>query len=224
MAAVDSISSSHPTVRKINVDKFFDKSSESYGSENLAQWVQDSTKENIKELYRINGENEELDEANYRVGKEIKCGIIAPSSVNDQVQKYIDYIKGYLAKAYNVTVLPVGAVTSSNTQSQVARTLCNQGADFIISLQDDTDRNYAARVCNDNGVYFAIGGSCQNEIDYNEIKNLKYYVGSIGTSIQEERRAAKEMTEYYLQCMIHRAKGDLEAFQIEYKGLRKEEN
>ena len=27
------------------------------------------------------------------------------------------------------------------------------------------------------------------------------------------------MTEYYLQCLIHRAAGDLEQFQIEYKGL-----
>ena len=224
MAAVDSISSEHPTLRKINVDQFFDPSSESYGAEKLAQWVKDSSKESVKELYKLNGENEAQDKATYRTGKEIKCGIIAPSSVNDQVQKYIDFIKGYLATAYNVTVLPVGAVTSSNTQSQVAKTLCNQGADFIISLQDDTDRNNAARVCNDNKVFFAIGGSCQNEIDYEEIKNLKYYVGSIGTSTSEERRAAKEMTEYYLQCMIHRANGDLEAFQIEYKGLRKEDN
>ena len=69
------------------------------------------------------------------------------------------------------------------------------------------------------GVYFAIGGSCQNEIDYAEIKDLPYYVGSIGTSTNEERRAAREMTEYYLQCLIHRAEGDLEQFQIDYKGL-----
>ena len=27
------------------------------------------------------------------------------------------------------------------------------------------------------------------------------------------------MTEYYLQCLIHRAEGDLEEFQIAYKGL-----
>ena len=101
----------------------------------------------------------------------------------------------------------------------VATQLCNQGADFIISLQDDTDRNKAAKICNDKGVYFAIAGSCQNDIDYKGIKDLPYYVGSIGTSIQEERRAAKEMTEYYLQCMIHREAGDLEEYQKEVKGL-----
>ena len=31
------------------------------------------------------------------------------------------------------------------------------------------------------------------------------------------------MTEYYLQCLIHREKGDLREFQIEYKGLTIEE-
>lgn len=219
MSAVDSIDPAHPTVRKINIDKFFDPSSPDYGPEKLAEWVSSSTKDNIKELYALNGTNADEDKASYRQGQEIKCGIIAPSSINDQVGKYIEYIQNYLAEAYNVTILPLGSVTSVNTQSMVAKQLCNQGADFIISLQDDTDRNNAAKICNDLGVYFAIGGSCQNEIDYAEIKDLPYYIGSIGTSTAEERRAAYEMTEYYLQCLIHRAQGDLEEYQIEYKGL-----
>ena len=219
MSAVDSIDVNHPTVRKINIDKFFDPTSPDYGAEKLSEWVSNSTKENIKELYALNGTNAAEDAASYREGKEIKCGIIAPSSINDQVGKYITYIQDYLAKAYNVTILPLGSVTSVNTQSMVAKQLCNQGADFIISLQDDTDRNNASKICNELGVYFAIGGSCQNEIDYEEIKNLPYYVGSIGTSTSEERRAAREMTEYYLQCLIHREAGDLEEYQIQYKGL-----
>ena len=221
MSAVDSIEAAHPTVRKINVDKFFDPNNPEYGYKNLEAWVSDSSKENIKALYALNGTNAAEDEANYRKGQEIKCGIIAPSSVNDQVGKYIRYIQEYLATAYNVTVLPVGSVTSVDTQKSVAQKLCNQGADFIISLQDDTERNEAARICNNNGVYFAIGGSCQNPIDYAEIKDLPYYVGSIGTSIQEERRSAYEMTEYYLQCLIKRAESPeaLEEYQIKAKGL-----
>jgi hypothetical protein len=221
MSAVDSIAIDHPTVRKINIDRFFDPSSPDFGAEKLAEWVSDSTKENIKSLYELNGTNAEEDLASYRTGEKIKCGIIAPSSINDQVGKYIEYIQNYLAKAYNVEILPLGAVTSVDTQSIVAKRLCNQGADFIISLQDDTDRNNAAKDCNDLGIFFAIGGSCQNEIDYAEIKDLPYYVGSVGTSTAEERRSAYEMTEYYLQCLIHRAQGDLEEFQREYKGLNK---
>lgn len=220
---VDSVSEEHPTVRKINIDKFFDTTSSYYGAANLTNWVADSSKETMKALYEENGLNSEEDVSNYRKGEKIKFGIIAPSSVNDSVQKYIDFIKGYCATAYNCQALEIGAVTSSNTQDQVAKTLINQGAKFIISLQDDTNRNLAANVCEDNGVYFAIGGSCQNPVDYEIIKNNKYYVGSAGTSIDDEREAAYEMTNYYLNCMIHRAKGDLTEWQAEYKGLNNKE-
>jgi len=222
--ALDSVSSDHPTIRKINVDKYFDSSSNEYGAANLSEFVASSTKDNIRSLYELNGTNEKEDESNFRSGEKITVGIIAPSSVNDTVQKYINFIKGYLAQAYNCEILPTGSVTSTDTQSVVAKKLCNQGAKFIISLQDDTERNKAASICNDNNVYFAIGGSCQNLIDYEEIKNLPYYVGSIGTSPEEERRAADEMTEYYLECMIQRAKSqnDLIEFQKEYKKLNNE--
>ena len=139
------------------------------------------------------------------------------------MQLYINFIQGYLAKAYNFEVLPVGSVTSSNTQKSVATQLCNQGANFIISVQDDTERNAAAQVCNEKGVYFAIAGSCQNALDYAVIKNLPYYVGSIGTSPEEERRSAKERTEYYLQCRIKRAQSQdaLYEYEKEVKGLNK---
>lgn len=222
MDAVDSIDIDHPTMRKVNVDKYFDKTSDSYGVANLTEFVENSSKEAIKALYAENGTAEMIEAdlaARPSRDKKITCGIIAPSSVNDQVQKYIDYIKGYLATAYDVQILPTGSVTSSNSQDTVAKTLINQGANFIISLQDDTDRNKAAKVCNDNKVFFGIAGSCQNSIDYNVIKNYEYYVGSIGTSPEEEKRAADEMTEYYLQCMIHRAKGDLLEWQIQYKNI-----
>lgn len=219
MASVDSIDPAHPTIRKINVDKFFDKTSPSYGAENLAEWVADSSKENIKSLYSINGENQAADAAAKRSGEKIKCGIIAPSSVNDTVQRYMDYMQNYLSDVYNVDILPIGSVTSSNSQDTITKTLINQGAQFIVSVQDDTDRNKAIQIANSSNVYFAIAGTCQNDIDYEVVKNLPYYVGSIGTSIQEERRAAREMTEYYLQCMIHREAGDLEEWQRKYKGL-----
>jgi hypothetical protein len=226
LAEIDSISSEHPTLRKLNVDKFFDNT---YATDEekvaaLTEFVSDSSEETIRKYYEENEFNAESDIQ--RTGEKIKIGIIAPSSINDTVNKYISFIKGYLAEIYNCEVLPIGSVTSSASQSTVATQLCNQGAQFIISLQDDTDRNQAAKICNEKNVYFAIGGSCQNEIDYEVIKDLPYYVGSIGTSPAEERRAADEMTEYYLQAMIYRSMG-AEAFvkwQVNYKGLELEDS
>lgn len=219
MEKVDSIDKEHPTLRNVNIDQFFDKSNPNYGAENLSKWVSDSSKENITALYELNGTNEASDTV--RQGRRLKCGILAPSSVNDQVQKYIDYINGYCSYIYNLEIVTY-PVTSSNTQDIGATALCSQKCDFIISLQDDTNRNKSIQNANKAGVYYGIAGTTQNPIDYELVKNLPYYVGSIGTSIDEERRAAREMTEYYLQCMIHRAKGDLAQWQTEYKGLTSE--
>ena len=85
--------------------------------------------------------------------------------------------------------------------------MCNKGADLIISLQDDTNRNAAIAEANTRGVYFANAGTCQNDADYAATKDYKYFVGSIGSSIEHEREATREMTEYYLQKMIDRANG-----------------
>ena len=213
---VDSIDKDHPTLRNVNINEFFDKTSPNYGAANLSNWVSQSSKENIRSLYELNGTNQDSDTV--RTGRKLKCGILIPSSVNDQVQKYIDYINGYCAYIYNLEVVPQ-AVTSSYTQDLAATSLCNQNCDFIISLQDDTNRNKSIQIANNAGVYYGIAGTTQNPVDYEIVKNLPYYVGSIGTSIDEERRAAREMTEYYLQCMIHREKGDLIEWQKEYKGL-----
>lgn len=213
---IDSITKEHPTIRNCNIEKFFDNSSSSYGASNLSAWVSDSSIDTIKSLYELNGTNESED--TIRTGKKLKCGILAPSSVNDQVQKYIDYLTGYCAYIYNLEIVTY-SVTSTNTQDIGATALVNQGCDFIISLQDDTNRNKSIQIANNAGVYYGIAGTTQNPVDYAVVKDLPYYVGSIGTSIDEERRAAREMTEYYLQCMIHRAKGDLVEWQKEYKGL-----
>jgi len=123
--------------------------------------------------------------------------------LNDTVQAYMDYMMGYLADVYNVEV-KTESITSSNTQSIGCKALVDSNVDFIISLQDDTDRNAAIKIADENNVFFGIAGTCQNPTDYAATKDYAHYVGSVGTSIEEERRAAKEMTEYYLQKMIER--------------------
>ncbi|MCQ3035049.1 MAG: hypothetical protein MJ248_02345 [Bacilli bacterium] len=217
--AIDSIDSAHPTMRKINVDSFFDRSNPN-GAKELAEFVSKSDPEDIKAMYELNGTNADEDTASYRTGKKLKCGIIAPSSVNDTVGAYIKFMKNYLATAYNVDTLD-GTVSNTINQISATQTLINQGCDFIISLQDDTDRINAIKLANDKKVFFGIVGNCQNDLDHAKVKSLPYYVGSIGTSIYEEQRTADEMTEYYLQAMIKRDKGikELVDWQCEVKGI-----
>lgn len=326
MSDYDSCGNDDPTLRKINLDKFFDHSSPDYGAEKLTEFMAESTKDDVKKLYEenngvliprvnfnnqinevnvggklklenysilhnpdnlplsfkssdesiltIDNENQIIalkegdanvtpklgdyesqpipikvvsktsqtlstfsttdkstisnehglknqDESNFRTYNKIKLGIISPSSINSQVGSYISYMQNYLARAYNLDVLPLGTITNQKTQTTVCNELINSGAELIISVQDDTERVSAIKAANDRGVYFGIVGSCQNPKDYAEVKDLPYYVGSVGTSVDEERKAADNMTEYYLQCMIKRNEGKeaLKSYQDSVKGV-----
>ena len=98
-------------------------------------------------------------------------------------------------------------ITSKDDQVKACIAMIDKGAQLIISLQDDTNRNAAIAEANKNGVYFANAGTCQNNSDYALTKDYEYFVGSLGSSIDEERRATRDMTEYYIQKILDRANG-----------------
>lgn len=198
------------------VDKLDDKNKTYYSSVDNGKEFKDPSNRGLKTQ----------DENNFRKGDKIKLGIIAPSTLNTQVSAYIEFMSNYLTKAYNLEILPVGSVTNSIDQTAVCRTLINQQADLIISTQDDTARVAAIKAANDSNVFFGIVGSNQNPVDYAQVKELPYYIGSVGTSVEEERKATKAMTEYYLQCMIKRAKSEEELinYQLDVKGLASQDD
>lgn len=193
----------NPTIMKRDLDKFFEKGSEFNTEDALRTWCENA---DFNEVKRIYDSNRNAIDTTY-TGEKIKVGLIVPGSVNETVQSNIDYISGYLAKAYNFEMLTREEVTSSNDQKKACIAMCNKGAQFIISLQDDTNRNAAILEANNRGVYFANAGTCQNEQDYAATKDYPFFVGSIGASIYEEEAATYRMTEYYLQKMIDRANG-----------------
>lgn len=218
----DNITMEAPALRYLNIKHFFDKTSPDYGAEKLIEWTGSQTKESIIRLQEENKTNVEQDVK--REGRRLKVGLLQPSAVNDQVQKYVDYVKGYCAEIFNYDVITQNV---SSTVNQIAATdaLIGSNVDFIISFQDDTDRAKSIINANKAGVYFAVGGAALTNADYQLVKNCQYYIGSIGTTVEADRKATREMTEYYLQCMIERAKGmdELYAFQKAHKGIVEEE-
>lgn len=189
-----------PTIRKTNIDKFFQAGGEFNNAKALEDWCTNLSFEDIQTLFE---ENKGMQEA-VDTGRKVKVGILKPGSVNDSVAAYIDYMKGYLGRVYNCEFLIDEDITSANDQKTAAIAMCNKGAELIISVQDDTNRNAAIKEANARGVYFANVGTCQNDKDYNEVKDLPYFVGSVGTSIEEERRSTYSMTKYYLELMCQR--------------------
>lgn len=190
----------NPTIKKTDLDPFFTKGNALSSATKLTEWCAKSTYEDIKQIYDNNREVKDV----VRTGKKYKVGLLVPGTVNEVVQAYVDYISGYLADVYNVEMLPSAQVTSTLDQNNACTQLIKNGADFIISLQDDTNRNTAIKTANEKGVYFANAGTCQNDNDYDTTKKYKYFIGSIGSSIDEERRATREMTKYYLNYIQQR--------------------
>ena len=212
-SAIDRITDDEdgPTIRKSNIDKFFELGGEYNSAQALSDYWYDLSFDDIKTLFEENkGIKETAD-----TGKKVKVGILKPGSVNDSVAAYINYMKGYLGRVYNCEFLVDEDITSANDQKTAAIAMCNKGAELIISVQDDTNRNAAIIEANSRGVYFANVGTCQNDKDYNEVKDLPYFVGSVGTSIQEERRSTYEMTKYYLELMCERGVKETEEEEAE---------
>ena len=206
-SAIDRISDDElgPTIRKSNIDKFFEIGSEYNNEEALRNWCSGLEFEDIQEIFEENKKMTEAEKtAEVDTEAKVRVGILKPGSVNDSVGAYINYMKGYLARVYNCEFVEDEDITSSNDQKTACNAMCNKNVDLIISVQDDTNRNAAIKLANERGVYFANVGTCQNDKDYNEVKDLPYFVGSIGTSIQEERRSTYEMTKYYLEIMCER--------------------
>lgn len=193
----------NPTIMKSDMDRFFTPGSPDNNAEALAEWCKNNTTENIIELFYSNRGSKDEKET----GNKIKVGLIVPGSVNDTVQANIDFISGYLADVYNLDVSLRQEVSTENTQPIACTNLVNAGAELIFSLQDDTNRNAAIEIANENKVYFANVGTCQNDKDFDATKDYPYFVGSVGSTIDEEREATKKMTEYYIQKMIDRANG-----------------
>ena len=90
-----------------------------------------------------------------------------------------------IAKTYawacNINIVPISTLK--------AYALSKTNFDYYIPMID------ARRNCVYAGVY---------DKNYNEVKDLPYFVGSIGSGLQDEIDAEYEMVEYYLQKMIQR--------------------
>ena len=188
----------NPTIKKTDLDPFFEQGNPLNSAAALEEWCSQSSIENIKSIYEKNRDVVDVKDS----GERIKVGLLVPGSVNEVVQAYIDYMEGYLADVYNVEMLPKQMITSTNTQQIGCKNLINAGAKFIVSLQDDTNRNSAIELANERGVYFANAGTAQNNADFAVTEKYEYFVGSVGSTIEEERRVTREMTDYYLNEMI----------------------
>lgn len=196
MEKYDVIDGPTPTIMKLDMDAHLG----SY--EDLAAFVSDSTStfEGVKALVDGRGEASDTPAGTDR----FKLGVLVPSAINDAVQYYLDYIEGYLASAYNYEVQRF-SVSNSVNQETAARQAVQAGCAGIISLQDDTDRQAACELADRNGVWFAVAGACvYGTSEWEQMAACAHYVGSVGTSLQDEFDAGYRMVKRCADIIIER--------------------
>ncbi len=202
----------NPTIMKADMDQ-----SLPYGNPNAtyadfkAFVEKTATYEGVQGLY--NGNRGTTDTVSTQ--RRVKIGLLVPSSINESVQAYIDYMEQYAAKVYNIEFVRY-PVSGTISQVQACNQACDAGCEGVISLQDDTDRVAAVKTANSRGVFFAVAGTCIGDVTYEDVdgnkfaseysqtKDLPYYVGAVGCSLESDYRAAYEMTAYYLQMICDR--------------------
>ena len=162
-------------------------------------FVENSSYQGVKSIFDA---NRNVADTKVTTNK-VKVGLLHPGSVNDAVGAYMKYITDYMADVYNLEIVTFGCTTTDNQTAQTQKAI-DAGCKAIISLQDDTYRTASIKLANENQVYFAIAGNAQNENDYAETKNLPYYVGAVGSSLDSEIQAMSTITNYYLEKMIER--------------------
>lgn len=198
MEAYDIITGDQPTIMKADMDGLLGD----YDA--FASFVSQSTStyEGVKALVEKHQSENTTDTV--ATTDEFKIGLLVPNSINDSVQAYLDFIEGYLAEVYNYTTTRY-YVSGSVNQEQAADQACNAGCDAIISLQDDTSRQAACEMANSRGVWFAVAGACVYGTDeWDGMAACDYYVGSVGTSLDDEYQAGYDMVQYYIDIINER--------------------
>ncbi len=189
----------NPAYKKSDFDKVLPYGNASATYADLEAFVSASSYEDVKAVYDANRNVQDTPVTTPKY----KIALLHPGSVNDAVGAYLAYIETYMAAAYNIEFVRFGCTTQDNQTAQTQKAI-DANCDAIISLQDDTYRTASIKLANENQVYFAIAGNSQNDKDYAETKNLPYYIGAIGSSLQSEINAMKTITNYYLEQMIER--------------------
>ncbi len=203
---------SNPTIMKSDMDGVLPYGNPNATYADFKAFVEKTaTYEGVQGLY--NGNRDAQDTVSTQ--RRVKIGLLVPSSINESVQAYIDYMEQYAASVYNIEFVRY-PVSGTISQVQACNQACDAGCEGVISLQDDTDRMAAIKAANGRGVYFAVAGTCVGDVtyedvdgnkfdsEYSQVKDLPYYVGAVGCSLMSDYNAAYAMTAYYLQMICDR--------------------
>lgn len=113
-------------------------------------------------------------------GEEINLAFVLYNWTDDQ-GTYLESYLEYLEENMNISVECVSYSDSVEDMIDVIESLCSKGVDGIAVASDDGFQSWSD-ICEENEVYYSIMLGCLSDEDDREYaKDLKYYLGSLGT-------------------------------------------
>ena len=127
-----------------------------------------------------------------------KIGVQIYDATDSEVVAFKRYYKDYIEDNYNVEFIFSETIDTAEAERTSAENFINQGVEAIISFSDQ-DRMGIIKMAGDAGIYYAIGAGTLNDEQFDAVKDLEYYLGSIGPSLAEEEEIGYAMAKYYIE-------------------------
>ncbi|AIQ51295.1 sugar ABC transporter substrate-binding protein [Paenibacillus sp. FSL R7-0331] len=130
-------------------------------------------------------------------GKKIKLGVLIYDATDSEVVAFKNYYEKYISKNYNVEFTYSDTINTAEQEKAAIENFISQRIKGIISFSDQ-DRLASIAMCEEAQVYYAVGAGTLSDEQYEQVKDNKYYVGSIGPSLDNEEQVGYDMAKYYI--------------------------
>lgn len=132
-------------------------------------------------------------------GKEVKLGVLIYDSTDSEVVAFKNYYEQYIAGKFNAKFIYSETINTAEQEKAAIENFIAQGVKGIISMSDQ-DRLASIKLCEEAGVYYAIAAGTLSDEQYEQVKDNKYYVGSIGPSLANEEEVGYTMAKHYIDA------------------------
>lgn len=126
-----------------------------------------------------------------------KIGVLIYDATDSEVVAFKNYYEKYIAKNYNAEFVYSDTINTAEQEKAALENFIAQKAKGVISFSDQ-DRIASIKMCEDAEVYYAVGAGTLSDEQYEQVKDNKYYVGSIGPSLDNEEQVGYDMAKYYI--------------------------
>ncbi|MDR1354948.1 MAG: hypothetical protein LBJ43_01555 [Propionibacteriaceae bacterium] len=140
--------------------------------------------------------SDDSDAPDQQTDKHYVIGVIPFNDTAAEQLDWNNYLTEYVAKNYNIEFKFATAPGDAESAVTVVEELKLAGAEAILGI---VDYPAAIQKANELEMWYIRAGGLSTLSDYEQIKDLPYYLGTMGPSLDEEYQAGYDMIESYVK-------------------------